>query len=107
MLSLAERRSRIDVGGFGCGVLVPSFFAGARRAGDGIRFNDANSAANALPILPRPPWLRRSLLWGQPLMGTAPAEADHEVFKILDAHIRLMENIGLMGEGIKKSGCTD
>jgi hypothetical protein len=55
-----------------------------------------------VPILPRPPWLRHSLLWGQP-----PQEADHEEFKILDARIRLIDNIGLMGEGLKKSGCTD
>jgi hypothetical protein len=31
----------------------------------------------------------------------------NEVFKILDGRIRLIDNIGLMGEGIKTSGFTD
>jgi hypothetical protein len=30
----------------------------------------------------------------------------NEVFKILDGRIRLIDNIGLMGEGIKTSGFT-
>jgi hypothetical protein len=31
----------------------------------------------------------------------------NEVFKILEGRIRLIDNIGLMGDGIKTSGFTD
>jgi hypothetical protein len=31
----------------------------------------------------------------------------NEVFKILNGRIRLIDNIGLMGEGIKTSGFTN
>jgi len=31
----------------------------------------------------------------------------NEVFKILDGRVRMIDNIGLMGEGIKTSGFTD